>query len=434
MNTIVKEKCKKVMYDNMYLYKLCKEHNIKLLKDYTNIKINIYTIIEGICIICSNIFSKGMKPLCINGAVCKKCSIKMRMDKMKCKNKELYGVEYALQSSTIKDNIKSRNLEKYGVENIFQSEEIKNKIKATCLEKYGVEHPLQSQDIKDKIKATCLEKYGFEHLLQSQDIKDKIKATCLEKYGVESPLQSQDVKNKFKSTCLEKYGVEHPSQTEDNKDKRKQNNLKQYGVEHLTQSEEIKNKIKKTNLKKYGVENVSQNAEIRNKVKQTNLKKYGVENQFQSEEVKDKIKQTNLEKYGVEYASQNAIISEKTSKNAYKSKDYIFSSGRIEKIQGYEHYMLNELLQQENILESDIIVKRTEVPSVWYEDKNGKKHRYFVDCFIKSQNRCIEVKSTWTAEKKKDCIFLKQQAIKNAGYECEIWVYNSKGQKVKCYK
>jgi hypothetical protein len=96
--------------------------------------------------------------------------------------------------------------------------------------------------------------------------------------------------------------------------------------------------------------------------------------------------------------------------------------------------MLSELLQQENILEDDILVSRKEVPSVWYEDANGTKRRYFVDCFIKSQNRCIEVKSTWTAEKKKDCIFLKQQALKDAGYECEIWVYNSKGEKVECYK
>jgi hypothetical protein len=42
------------------------------------------------------------------------------------------------------------------------------------------------------------------------------------------------------------------------------------------------------------------------------------------------------------------------------------------------------------------------------------------------------VKSTWTAEKKKDCIFLKQQAGKELGYNYEIWVYNGKGEKVKC--
>ena len=96
--------------------------------------------------------------------------------------------------------------------------------------------------------------------------------------------------------------------------------------------------------------------------------------------------------------------------------------------------MLNELLQQENLLEDDIIVNRKDVPTIWYEEDSGKKRRYFVDCFIKSQNRCIEAKSTWTAEKQQDCIYLKQQALKDAGYLCEIWIYDSKGQKVECYK
>ena len=95
--------------------------------------------------------------------------------------------------------------------------------------------------------------------------------------------------------------------------------------------------------------------------------------------------------------------------------------------------MIDELLK-EGVLEEEIINGCKNVPEVWYEDEQGKEHRYYVDIFIPSQNRCIEVKSTWTAEKKKDCIFLKQQALKEAGYECEIWVYNEKGEKLECYK
>jgi hypothetical protein len=181
------------------------------------------------------------------------------------------------------------------------------------------------------------------------------------------------------------------------------------------------------------VEYVLQSNEVREKCKATCIKTYGVEHSSQSQEVKEKCKATCIKTYGVEHASQNAEISEKASKNAYKAKDYIFPSGRIERIQGYEYFMLDELLQKENVPENDIIVSRKEVPDIWYEDANGKKHRYFVDCYIPSQKRCIEAKSTWTAKKKKDCIFLKQQAIKDAGYECEIWVYNSKGEKVETY-
>jgi hypothetical protein len=188
--------------------------------------------------------------------------------------------------------------------------------------------------------------------------------------------------------------------------------------------------VKATNLEKYGCENPTQNKEVQEKTKSTNLEKYGCENPTQNKEVQEKFKATNLEKYGCEYPLQNAEVSAKSSKNAYKSYDYTFPSGRVERIQGYEKYMLNDLLQKENISEDDIIVDRSDVPAVWYEDTKGKgkKHRYFVDCFVKSQNRCIEAKSTWTAEKKQDCIYLKQQALKDAGYLCEIWIYDSKGQ------
>jgi hypothetical protein len=206
--------------------------------------------------------------------------------------------------------------------------------------------------------------------------------------------------------------------------------LEKYGCEKPLQNKKIKEQMKATNLEKYGCEHAFQSEEVKEKIKATNLEKYGCEHAFQSEEVKEKIKATNLEKYGCEHPFQNAEISEKASKNAYKSYDYTFPSGRIDKIQGYEKYMLNDLLK-EGILEEDIIVNRSEVPEVWYKDTSGKERRYFVDCFIKSQNRCIEAKSTWTAEKKQDYIYLKQQALKDAGYKCEIWVYNGKGEMVE---
>ena len=77
--------------------------------------------------------------------------------------------------------------------------------------------------------------------------------------------------------------------------------------------------------------------------------------------------------------------------------------------------------------ESDIITGCHNVPTIWYNDETGKKHRYYVDIFIPSQNRCIEVKSPWTEQINKDNIFLKQQAGKELGYNYEIWVYDGKG-------
>lgn len=194
-----------------------------------------------------------------------------------------------------------------------------------------------------------------------------------------------------------------------------------------------KEKAKQTNLKKYGVEFTTQSKEVQEKIKKSCLKKYGVEHISHCKEIKEKTKKTCLEKYGVEAPSQSTEIMEKASKNAYKLKEYIFPSGKVEKIQGYEPFALKELIEN-NIDENDINTGCKNVPVIWYNDENSKKHRHYVDIFIPSQNKCIEVKSTWTAKKKKDNIFLKQNVAKELGYKYEIWIYDSKGVKVKKYE
>jgi hypothetical protein len=144
-----------------------------------------------------------------------------------------------------------------------------------------------------------------------------------------------------------------------------------------------------------------------------------------------KIQQTNLERYGVKNTLQDPDIAEKSSKNAYSLKKYIFPSGFEIDCQGYEPFALDEIIK--TIEEKDIITNRKKVPEIWYIDEDNKSHRHFVDIFIPSQNKCIEVKSTWTAHKKQDNIFKKQEAAKQLGYEYEIWIYDSKGNKIECY-
>jgi len=282
------------------------------------------------------------------------------------------------------------------------------KTKNTCLNKYGFESSFKSKEVKDKIKKTMINRYGCEHALQSNIFKAKYKETCVEKFGVENPTLNEEVKNKVKKTCIDKFGVENPFQSED-----------------------IKNKIKIYNVNKYGFECNSKSQELKDKYKKTCLEKYGIDSHTKVKGVKEKIKQSNIVKYGVENVMQNTEVMEKSSKNAYKLKDYVFPSGKIIKTQGYENYALDCLLKNDNIQENEIITGAKNVPEIWYNDENGKKHRHYVDIFIPSQNKCIEVKSTWTAEKKKDNIYLKQQAATELGYIYELWIYNRKGERVK---
>jgi hypothetical protein len=373
----------KLRYDYNLLKSICDEGGVTLLNNYEDLYITRDTRIIGKCILCDNSFDKSLNNL------------------NKQKNYGCLSCAKLLKT---------------------------DRIKGTMLEKYGVEHAAQSEFFRDKMKKTTFERYGVEYGLQNEDVKAKIRQTNLETYGCEYGLQNEEVKNKKKKTYLKNYGVENPNQCKEIRDKTKQTNLEKYGVEHACQSEEIKAKVKQTNLEKYGYEYGFQNEEIKAKIVQTCLDKYGVKYITQFKDFRDKSKQTNLEKYGVEYVSQNPDILEKMTKNMYKSKEYIMPSGNILQIQGYEHYALDYLLQTEMVCEDDIVTGCKNVPTIWYIDIDGKKRRHFVDIFIHNQNRCIEVKSTWTAHINKHTIFLKQLAAKELGYNYEIWVYNEKGQ------
>lgn len=242
-------------------------------------------------------------------------------------------------------------------------------------------------------------------------------------------LKFERIKNKM----IDKYGVEYAAQSQIFKDKMKETTLEKYGVENANQSELVREKIRKTNLETYGVEYGLQSEEVKEKRRVTNLEKYGFGNPLQREEIKEQIRETNMNKYGVEYSMQRPEIMEKQIQKSYYLKDYNLPSGKIIKIQGYEHFALDELTQKENINEKDIITGCKNVPTIWYNDSNNIKHRHFVDIFIPSKNKCIEVKSLWTLKKQKEVIFLKQRAAKELGYLYEIWVYDNKGNKVEFY-
>jgi hypothetical protein len=259
--------------------------------------------------------------------------------------------------------------------------------------------------------------------------KINIQNTCLKKYGVEHVLQVKDIREKGKNTIMQKYGVENISQNNNIKLQKKETCFKNHGVVVSSQNDEIKEKLKQTCLKKYGCEYTFQNYEIKEKIKQKYLMKYS----DQKEEIKNNRKKTCLNKYGCEYPNQNTKQYEKVIKKSFSLKEYILPSTNIIQVQGYEPFALNELINVKLINENNIITGVSNVPSIWYNDINNKKHRHYVDIFIPSENLCIEVKSTWTIEKKKDNIFLKQLAAKELGYKYEIWVYNSKGVKVECY-
>lgn len=405
-----------MLYNNETLNKYCQNNKINLHDNCDQIKINRDHKIKGKCVTkdCNNEFEKSFRQLIKIGGYCYNCAVNNGKQKgaLKCK----YNLEYLI--TFCKENNITLNVN-YANELINRD----TKIIGKCITK-GCDYTF-NRSFRELIKlngycANCCKEIG----------KMKIRETNLKTFGCHNVMKNEDVKEKQKNTILEKYGVEHISQLENIKEQKKEKSLEKYGTEFVLQSEEIKNKSKETNLLKYGFENPQQNVSIRQKTEDTNFAKYGVKCYFNSEEFKDTSIQTNIKKYGVPHHSQNSDIANIILNNSYTTKKYRMPSGKIIGYQGYENFALDELINVENILEEDIITNRKDVPEIWYLDKTGKKRRHFVDLFIKTQQRCIEVKSTWTNQDKNN-VLEKQQSAINLGYKYEIWVFDKKGNKLQ---
>jgi hypothetical protein len=393
------------------LTEYCKLYNIVLLKPYENIKRETY--IEGKCICnkCNNYFNKSFRQLIKTGAYCSICMTKIGNDK--------------IRNSKVKYDINILN-QYCNENNILLTDDYSNKFinRDTIIE--GVCKTSDCKNIFSKKFRQLLKINGYCENCSKENGKIKILKTNIKKYGVYNVMKYQYFKDKQKQTMLNKYGVEHNSQLENIKKQKKNKSIEKYGTEYVLQSKEIREQIKQTNITKYGVENPQQNPDIRNKNYETNLKKYGTKHFLQTNEFKIKVINSNLERYGVPHHSQNPEISDKMLKKSYNKKEYIFPSGKIINYQGYENFAFDKLLNIENISEDDIITNRNEVPEIWYYDKNNIKRRHFVDIYIKSQNRCIEVKSLWTIQEKNN-VYEKKKYAEDLGYKYDIWIYDKNG-------
>ena len=256
-----------------------------------------------------------------------------------------------------------------------------------------------------KSQATSMANWNTKFPMQSQEVKNKIMATNRAHRGHDWPFQSKVVQEKMQATCIEKYGKPNPSQ-----------------------SEEIKAKKDATNMRVRGVKNPSQSDEVKLKKKITTFKNFGVEYSMQSPLVREKSMATCRERYNVDHACQNPEILNKAIATAFKSKDYTLPSGKVIKIQGYEHFALNELLKTYS--ENDIVIGCENVPEINYIGDNNIKRKHFADIYIPAEKLMIEVKSTWTLLKSN--VIIKMLAAQNEGFTYHFWIYNYKGEKVTC--
>jgi len=293
-------------------------------------------------------------------------------------------------------------------------------MKIQTFEKYGVENVSQLKTTKLKVKKTNMEKYGAESYTSSDDFLKKRETTMMSKYGVTNPMKSTVLKKKFIASFEKKYGVTNPMQLDFVKKKVIKSYIKNFNVSNPMKTEQVRLKTKLTNLEKYGVEYPQQNKEIQLKTKLTNLEKYGVSHNMQTNECKEKRINTWKAKYGVSNPSQNSEILSKIIKSSYFNKEYIWQSGEISIVQGYEPIVLSEF-EAQGYKFKDVITDVELMPEIWYKF-DGKNRRYFPDFYIPSENLIIEVKSKWTLNLQLEKNQAKFKATKELGFNFRLEV------------
>ena len=373
-----------------------------------------------------------------SGLVCKKCSKKNSDEKQSNTKKN------QTQEQKNKSNQKriETNKAKYGVSHVTQLEEVKQK-RNTTIEKLNEEDPDRPNRIietqKNTIKElnekdpnrqnvinqtrenTCQDKYGVSNVMKSKEVKEKTKNTIKElneKYpNRQSNINQQ--RNETNSILNEKY----PNRQNEINETRQNTCQDKYGTKFVSQVDEFKEKQKNTMMDRYGVEHIFQHPEYRDKFTKTMLDKYGKKHALQIDKFKEKFTQTSLQNYGVRHPSQNEEVFNKIINALYRNKEYTLPSGKIILVQGDEAYTLDELFKQ-GYKEEDILTQYI----VDYE-YNNEKHRYFADCYIKSINKIIETKSTYTIKLNYELNMIKWKSCIEQGYDFEFWIYDDKKNK-----
>lgn len=226
----------------------------------------------------------------------------------------------------------------------------------------------------------------------------------------------------YNKMCSKKCTLGNARQTKTNK-----TCLEKYGCTNPFANKIIQEKIRQINIENLGVQYPMQSKEVREKSKETNFSKYGVLYYSQTNECREKIINTSIERYGVKHPMQDSKIKEKSQKHSFSRKTYIFPSGKIETIQGYENFTLDIIITaytENNIIVNDLEIER-EIGQIWYVI-DGVEHRYYPDLYLKSEHKIVETKSDWTFKKDLEENLLKKEACLNSLIEFEFWVFDQK--------
>jgi hypothetical protein len=276
----------------------------------------------------------------------------------------------------------------------------------------------KNKQIINKQKQTNIERYGADSYAKT----DQFKNYMLNTYGYISPFELKETHNKSKETLKKKYKVDHNFKIEGIQERIENTFIENYGTNRPAKNKVVRDKIIKTNNELYGANSPMCNDEIKQKAKDMHLSNYEFYGLSNPETLK-KYKQTMMDRYGYENVLHNDEMLHKILLSSKKYKIYKFPSGKEVFVQGYEDYVIEQLLNKYN--ESDIIISNKEISEsigkIFYNIDNNQ-HKYYPDIYIKSENKIIEVKSEYTYNKDLEINLLKEKSCIEKGINFEFMI------------
>jgi len=279
----------------------------------------------------------------------------------------------------------------------------------------------EKQIILDKIKKTNIKKFGKDSYAKTQ----KFKNDMIDKYGYISAFELKETHDKSKLTLLKKYNCDHNSKIDEVKNNKKITYLNNYGVDNPTKSIVVKDKIIKTNNEKYGGNSPMNNDEVKEKARETYQSNY-IDNELKMNELVSRREDTMFKKYGVNYWIQDSKNLDKLVKKTTYKKYLIHDKEYF--LQGYEDCVLFDILLKKYDI-NDICIFNDDIEKytgkIYYRVEN-KKHKYYPDFYIISENKIYEVKSEYTYNSDIIINTLKKDACINNGIDFEFIILSKK--------
>jgi hypothetical protein len=116
------------------------------------------------------------------------------------------------------------------------------------------------------------------------------------------------------------------------------------------------------------------------------------------------------------------------TKNDRVLRWHTLSTGKKIQCAGYEGFAFDELLEKYE--EDEIKIDELQVPIIEYKDKKGINKFWSPDIFIPKEKQIVETLPIWTHTRNPDRSYLRSNASFLEGYKYELWLYDSKGNKI----